>query len=144
MPSLAIRTAIAAVIGIVMIWFLARSIPAQRFREMKWHITASAALLWGSLTAVLMAAFLDSYFAFFKPDWLHWWNPVLAAVFYAVVGLLLWWLAGRSRWNPAAVFCVLGGLWAIPEHLLAVQRFNILDIPLLEGISAIEILVFAV
>jgi hypothetical protein len=79
----------------------------------------------------------------FKPGWLHWWNPIPAAAFYALVGLLPWWLAGLMRWNPAALFCVLGGLWSIPEHLVGIYRFNILDIPILEGVSATDILIFA-
>lgn len=143
MTGLIFRTVIAALLGAAMVWALTRSVPPTQFRELKWPIVISAALFWTVLTSILLIIFWDDYFAFFKAAWLRWWNPALAGIFYGVVGLLLWWLASRSPRQPAAVFCVLGGLWSIPEHLLGFYRFNILDIPILQDVSALEILVFA-
>ena len=40
-------------------------------------------------------------------------------------------------------FCALGGLEAIPEHLVGIYRLDILEIYLLHGSMADDILIFA-
>jgi hypothetical protein len=49
----------------------------------------------------------------------------------------------RLPFNPVVAFCLLGGLQSIPEHAIAIYRFHILEVPLMQGSPPAGIFVFA-
>lgn len=126
-----------------MVSMLAWRVGPSRFRETRWWILALACgLFWGALAFVLHLVYWDSYYRYFAPSYVNWLTP-LAALFYIGVGLLLRWLAQRLPGNSVINFCLLGALESVPEHLLAVYRMHILDIPMFQDVNASLIFIFA-
>jgi hypothetical protein len=103
----------------------------------------ASGLFWGIFAVVLYQVYWDSYYHYFALPNGRWLAP-LAGLFYALVVLGLRWLALRIPGNPVLNFCLLGAVESIPEHAIGIYRFHILEIPILSGISAGEIYVFAV
>ena len=130
-------------IAVCLMFLLSWRIKFWRFRQLKWHVLIASALFWGVFATTMVWSFWDSYYWYFAPDIARWIAP-LDALLYGAIGFLLWWLARHLPGNPVANFCLLGGLESIPEHLLGIFRFKIMDIPMLQGISAESVMVFAV
>lgn len=134
---------ISAVLAIGIVSVLAWRVKPLRFREIRWWIFALASgLFWGVFALVLHIFYWDSYYKYFAPTYVSWLTP-LAALFYIVVGLGLRWLALHMPGNVIINFCLLGALESVPEHLLAIYRMHILDIPMFQNVNAISIFIFA-
>lgn len=131
----------AALLVVFLLWW--RLKPAA-FRSLTWQSLALASgLFWGMLAAGLIFYAWEFYYQHFVPDWYRFAAPLGALGLYALIGLGLRWLALRLPGNPAVNFCLLGGLEALPEHLVAIYRFDILHIPILRGSRPGAILLFA-
>jgi hypothetical protein len=114
------------------------------FRTLSWHsIGIGAALFWSILAVILISATWQAYYSHFVPRWYFFVTPVGVVFLYSLIGIFLRWAALRIPGSPVIWFCALGGLEAIPEHAVGIYRFNILEIPLLEGSSAFSIFLFA-
>jgi hypothetical protein len=134
---------VAVLLSAGMVSLLTWRLGPSRFREIRWWIFALACgLFWGVLAFVLHLVYWDSYYRYFAPSYVIWLTP-LAALFYICVGLLLRWSAQRLPGNPLINFCLLGALESVPEHLLAIYRMHILDIPMFKDVNASLIFVFA-
>ncbi len=135
--------AIAAVLAAVLTIWLARSWKLGHLQISDWRIFALAAgLFWGCLALILHLVYWDSYYRFFVPAQVNRLTP-MAALFYALVGLGLRWLARRLPGNFAGNFCLLGACESIPEHILGIYRFHILEIPILKDVPPTAIFFFA-
>ncbi len=106
------------------------------------RLALAAGLFWGVLSLLLHGMYWDSYYRYFAPDYVKWLAP-LAVLFYAGICLGLYWLARRLPMDFGLGFCLLGGLESIPEHLLGIFRFRILEIPMLQGVDPLLIFLFA-
>jgi hypothetical protein len=113
-----------------------RALPASSF-------TVGAAVFWGAFAALVIAYGWSSYYVHFVPPWYRYIGPIGAIVIYPLLAHTIRWASLRVPGNPALNFCVLGGLEAIPEHAVGIYRFRILDVPLLQGTSPVEVFVFA-
>lgn len=134
---------IAILLAISMVSMLTWWVGSSRFREIRWWKFALAAgLFWGTLAFVLHLIYWDSYYRYFAPAYVNWLTP-LAALFYIGVGLGLRWLALHLPGNAVINFCLLGALESVPEHLLAIYRMHILDIPMFKDVDASLIFIFA-
>jgi len=102
-----------------------------------------AAVFWGALAALLIGYGWALYYAHFVPVWYRLAGPLGAIVLYPVLALLIRWVSLRLPGNPTVVFCLLGGLEAIPEHAVGIYRFRILEIPVLQGLSPASVFVFS-
>jgi len=112
------------------------------FQRSGWLMAISSAIFWGIFAISLYQIFWDRYYSHFVPEYVRWLTPA-AAIEYGLVGWLLWWIAKKLPGNPVLTFCLLGGLESIPEHLLGIYGFKILDIPILQGMTPLSVLVFA-
>jgi hypothetical protein len=136
-----ILVVIALAIGVVSI--LTWRVKPSLFHSMGCKPTAIASsLFWGILGAILMLVYWKSYYSYFAPGWAPLAIPLIF-IFYLFIGVVLRWLTLKLPGNPVIIFCLLGGIESIPEHMVAIYRDKILEIPMFHGIAAGEIYLFA-
>ncbi len=138
------NTPIFFLIALVLVGLLVWRMKPGQFRLLSWQaIGAGSALFWSVLAGLLMWFAWDFYYSNYAPSWDRIVGPLAALVLYFLVGLLLRWVALHLPGNPVVTFCVLGGLESVPEHAVAIYRFHILQIPLLQDTTAASIFIFA-
>ena len=138
------NTPIAFIASFIILVFLLWRIKPDSFHQISWHSFAIAsAIFWGILATALISLTWSFYYKYFVPDWYQFIGPIGAVILYAILGLVFRWAAIHLPGNPTLWFCILGGLESIPEHAVGIYRFNILEIPMLAGSSAISIFIFA-
>jgi hypothetical protein len=119
-------------------------VKSATFRSLRWQsIGIASALFWGLLAAVLLSFAWDFYYTLFVPSWYRLAAPLGAILLYPLLGLAMRWAALKLPGNPVITFCLLGGLESIPEHAIGIYRFDILQIPILQGSTASAIYLFA-
>ncbi len=131
--------AVDAIFISILIW----RIKPSRFRELRWTLVGTAAVLWSGFAFFLVSAFWDSYYRYFYPGWLH--SGGVLVFVPLLFGFLAWvfhWLALRLPGNPIVTFSLLCGAESVLEHLWGLYAFRILEIPLLQGASPASILAF--
>jgi hypothetical protein len=139
-----VKVPVAAIIAVALVALLARKVKPDRFRRLTWKAFAGASMLfWGLLAAAAFWIFWETYYRYFYPRWMRWLVP-LSALTYAAIGLALRWLAARLPGNPVVNFCLLGGLESVPEHVWGIYGAKILEVPILQGITPVFALLFAV
>lgn len=127
-----------------LVWFLVRRLRPERFLQLGWRLVAASALFWGLFALALIGIYWTDYYRYFIPAWGRWLAPATFLT-YSLIGASLYWLARRLPGNPVFNFVLLGGLESIPEHLLGIYVFKILEgVPMLQGSTPQAILVFAV
>jgi ABC-type branched-subunit amino acid transport system permease subunit len=137
-------TLIFAAIDAVFIPILAWHIQPAAFRHLKWVLGITTAIFWSSLWTWGLVNFWDSIYRYVFPDWAHWFIPPVFGLLYACIGVLFWWLALRLRGNAVMNFCLLGGLWGMLTHLLAVYLGIVNKPPILQGASPVAAVIFAI
>jgi len=137
---------IFALIDIVFIVVQIRLIkikPADLF-EMKWSLVAFMGIffcaLWGILASYL---FWEPVYCYVFPEWARWFIPPIYGLLFAAVGLLTWWLAVHLPGNSVINFCILGGVWGILSHMLAIHRGILEKPPMLQGASPLSAIIIA-
>lgn len=169
-PSFIIFSLAALLLAVILTW----RIPPRRFQELKGYLVIASFLFWAMFGVFLIQLFWSDYYRLILPEWFISANLVekplllglLLGVEYGLLGLLLWWLADRTArfiqlrlgshpasagsrlpWlaSPVLWFCLWGGLEAVPEHLLGLYAFKILEkSPILQGMHPLSLLVFAI
>jgi hypothetical protein len=138
------NTLIFFVLALLLVGLLAWRFKPVHFRLLSWQaVGIGSALFWGVFAGVMMWYAWDIYYRFYAPSWDRIVGPLAAIVFYFLLGLLLRWAALRLPGNPTLTFCLLGGLESVPEHAVAIYRFHILQIPLLQGTTPASIFILA-
>lgn len=69
---------------------------------------------------------------------------IYVPILYALFAFMFHWLAFRAPGKPIIIFCLLGGVESLLEHVWGIVGFKILDIPLLQGTSPASILTFSI
>lgn len=134
----------AAMIDAAFVWFLARRVTMERFRQIKWPLAASAAIFWGVFSVILVRVFWDSYYRYFFPDWAQAGGILLyVPLVYGTLTMFFHWLTLRFPGNPILNFSLLAGLESLLEHFWGMAAFKILEIPLLRSASPASMLAFA-
>jgi hypothetical protein len=123
-----------------LIWWIK---PAT-FRRIKWALVGVTAIYWCALWIWVLNNFWDPVYHYVFPNWAHWLIPPIYGLLFAGVGLLFWWLALRLRGNPVLNFCLMGGLWGMITHLLAVARGIISKPPVLQGAAPVAAVIIAI
>lgn len=135
---------IFAVIDFLFVSILTRIIKHDDLFKMKWNLVIIMCLffcvLFGSVMSII---FWDSVYSYVFPPWARWLIPPSYGVLFAFVGLLFWWIATRVRKISVITFCLLGGLWGVITHILAIQRGILDKPPMLIGSSPIAALTIA-
>jgi hypothetical protein len=138
---------IALVLAAIYVRFLAKRVQQVHFQGLHWSVIIASALFWFAYGAFLFLMTWESFYTKFLPDPANrsLYRSMLELLPYPFIGLLLWWLASRSPWNPVVTFCLLGGLVSLPEHLWGIYRLGILEqVPFLHKASEVSVLSFAV
>ena len=139
-PNTPVFIVLAIVLVGVLVW---RFKPAQ-FRRLSWQaVGIGSALFWSVFAGVIVWYAWDYYYRYFAPSWDRFVAPLGAIVLYFLLGLLIRWAALHLPGNPTLTFCLLGGLEAIPEHVVVVYHFHILQIPFLQGTTPAALFIFA-
>jgi hypothetical protein len=133
-----------ALFDTVLVAYLARFIQPQLFRELRWPVTAVTGILWFLIWLIMVSVFWEPVYHYVFPSWSRWIIPPVYGVFFALAGLLFWWLASRLPGNPVVSLCLLGGLWGTITHIWAIHRGILDKPPLLQeaGSAAVSIMPF--
>lgn len=133
-----------ALIDIILITVLTRLIKPKDLFKMKWRLLIFMAIffciLFGSIVSLI---FWDSVYSYVFPSWIRWIIPPSYGVLFSLIGLFFWWLAFKLPANPVLNFCILGGLWGLTTHILAIHRGILDKPPMLQGASSISALTIA-
>jgi len=135
---------IAAPVDVAVVCLLAWRIRTAMFRRLKWTLTATMAVFFAAVWAVLCCyIFWESVYRYVFPPWSRWLLPLAYGVGFGGAGWLSWWLALRLRGNSVVNFCVLVGLWGMAGHVWAVHRGLMVKPPMLQGASPEAAVVFS-
>jgi hypothetical protein len=135
---------IAFLIDAVFILFLAWRIKRNRFRELKWVLAGTAAVLWSIFGILLVSAFWEMFYQYFYPGWMRSGGILLfVPLVFGLLALAFHWCSLHLPGNPILNFCLLGGLESVLEHVLGIYGLKILEIPMLQGASPASILAFS-
>ncbi len=103
------------------------------FRRIRWVLVGVTAVYWCALWVWVLKTFWDPVYHYVFPAWARGIIPPAYGTLFAGVCLLFWWLALRLRGNPVLTFCLLGGLWGIITHLMAIALGIVSKPPVLQG-----------
>ena len=133
-----------ALIDVILITVLTRFVKPEDFFKMKWRLIIFMAvffcILFGSIMSLI---FWDSVYSYVFPSWIRWIIPPSYGILFSLVGLFFWWIAFKLPSNPVLNFCILGGLWGLATHILAIHRGILDKPPMLQGASSISALTVA-
>jgi hypothetical protein len=133
------------ILALILITLLAWRFKPTRFRLLRWQaIGIGSALFWSVFAGVIVWYAWDYYYSYYAPSWDRIVAPIGAFFLYFFLGLLFRWIALRLPGNPTITFCLLGGIESIPEHIIAIYRFHILQIPFLQDTTAAALFIFAI
>ncbi len=136
--------ALATALDVILIALLTWRIDNSHIRSLRWTLVLTAAVFWSVFGIVLVQVFWDSYYRYFYPGWLHGAALLLfVPLCFGGLALLFHWLALRLPGNPILSFCLLGGVESVLEHLWGIYVLRIFDVPMLQGVSPVPVLVFA-
>jgi hypothetical protein len=131
-------------IDIILLTILTRFIKPKDLFKMKWRLIIFMAIFFCILfVSIVSLIFWDSVYSYVFPSWIRWIIPPSYGVLFSLIGLFFWWLAFKLPTNPVLNFCILGGLWGLTTHLLAIHRGILDKPPMLQGASSISALTIA-
>jgi hypothetical protein len=137
-------TLIFAVIDAVFVPILAWRIKPAIFCRSKWTLSITTAIFWSTIWTWVLVNFWDSVYHYVFPTWARWLIPPTYGVLFAGISLLFWWLALRLRGNAVVNFCLLGGLWGMITHLIAVYLGIVNKPPVLQGAAPAAAVIIAI
>jgi hypothetical protein len=138
-----LSTLIFGVIGILLTLPLVSFFSDERFMNAARSTALGSATLWGLMSLILMGRYWDIYYHYIYPDWMR--SIRLSNVLlYAAIGWGMWQLALVLEDQAVLVFCVLGGLEGVAEHVLAVYGLHVLEkVPFLQGLQPFPVILFS-
>jgi hypothetical protein len=139
-----VSAGVVVLVDVALILFLTWRVKPSRFRELKWALAGTAALLWSAFAVVRVAVFWNDYYRYFYPAWFRSGGILVFVPFvFGLLALAFHWLALRLPGNPLVTFCLLAGAESLLEHLVGIYGFKILAIPMLQSASPASMLTFA-
>jgi hypothetical protein len=135
---------IFAGIDVFFIPILVWRIKPETFRHFKWTLVAVTAIYWCALWAWVLNNFWDPVYHYVFPAWARGFIPPTYAVLFAGVSLFFWRLALRLGSNPVLYYCLLGGLWGMITHLLAISLGIITRPPAMQSAAPVAAVIIAI
>jgi hypothetical protein len=133
-----------AVIDLVFVPILIKIVKPAEFFKMKWHLVIIMALFFFFLFGFIVSfIFWDSVYSYVFPSWARWIIPPLYGLLFSMAGLFFWWIGSCSPKGQVIIFCLLGGLWGVLTHILAISRGILDKPPMLIGASPVAALTIA-
>lgn len=125
-----------ALIDILMVSVLTRTVSTDIFRRLNFHLPLFMALFFSLLFGIVVSMiFWDTVYGYLFPAIARWIIPPAYGILFAFVGILFYRLSLYLHFKPVLVFCLLGGLWGFLTHLLAIHRGVLEKPPMLRGTS---------
>ncbi len=138
-----LSTLVFGVVGIFLSLPLATLFSDERFITAAKSSALASAIFWGIMSVVLMGRYWDIYYRYIYPDWMRS-IRLLNVLLYAAIGFVMWKLALVLENRLILVFCILGGLQGVAEHIFAVYGLHVLEkVPFLKEIRPFPVLVFS-
>jgi hypothetical protein len=133
-----------AVIDMVFVPVLIIIVKPADFFKMKWKLVFIMGLFFFFLFGFIVSfLFWDSVYSYVFPSWARWIIPPLYGLLFSAAGLFFWWIGTRSSKGQVMIFCLLGGLWGVITHILAISRGILDKPPMLIGASPAAALIIA-
>jgi hypothetical protein len=133
--------------GLIDLFFVSlivKFIKPDKLFKMKWRLvivmTIFFCVLFGAIASIF---FWDTVYSYVFPLWFRWIIAPVYGLLFAIAGLLCWWIAFSIYGNPVLIFCLLGGLWGIITHILAIMRGILDKPPMLQGAGPASALTIA-
>jgi hypothetical protein len=112
--------------------------------KMRWTLVIVIGIFFFFLFGFIVSfIFWDSVYCYIFPSWFRWIIPPLYGLLFSMAGLFFWWTASRSPARQVIIFCLLGGLWGVITHILAIYRGILDKPPMLKGASPVAALTIA-
>ena len=138
-----IATGFLILVNIPLLFWVYFSVKRNDFEKMKFILVITSGVIWGVISVLLFCSSWEIYYQYFYPAWMKPLAP-LNALMYGFVTLVMWLIAVKLPWNPALVFCLLGGLESLIEHLWGIYHLGILEkTPIFQGTNPALTLLFA-
>lgn len=138
-----IATGFLILVNIPLLIWVYFSVKRNDFEKMKFTLVITSGVIWGVISVLLFSSSWEIYYQYFYQAWMKPLAP-LNALMYGFVTLVMWFIAVKLPWNPALVFCLLGGLESLIEHLWGIYHLGILEkTPIFQGTNPIIALVFS-
>jgi hypothetical protein len=132
------------VIDLVFVPILFKIVKPADFFKMKWSLVIIMALFFFFLFGFIVSfLFWDSVYSYVFPSWARWIIPPIYGLLFSMAGLFFWWIGSRSSKGQVIIFCLLGGLWGVITHILAISRGILDKPPMLIGASPVAALTIA-
>ena len=133
-----------ALIDFVFVSTLTKIVKPVDLFKMKWKLVIVMALFFFFLFGFIVGfLFWDSVYSYVFQSWARWIIPPLYGLLFSMAGLFIWWIASRSPTSQVIIFCLLGGLWGVITHILAISRGILDNPPMLIGASPVAALTIA-
>ncbi len=133
-----------ALIDLVFVSILNKIVKPAELFIMKWKLAIVLALFFFFLFGFIVSfLFWDSVYSYVFPSWARWIIPPFYGLLFSIAGLFFWWIASRSPTSQVIIFCLLGGLWGVITHILAIHRGILDKPPMLIGASPVAALTIA-
>jgi hypothetical protein len=138
-----LSTLVFGVIGVLLSLPLEFIFSDERFAIAARSTALGSAVFWGIMSVVLMGRYWDIYYRYIYPDWMRS-IRISNVLLYAAFGLGMWKLALAFENQLVLVFCILGGLEGVAEHIFAVYGLHVLEkVPFLQGLKPFPVILFS-
>ena len=137
-------TLMFAILDAVLIPLLAWRIRNETFKHMKVPLLIVTGVFWFGMWMWMATGFWEQVYKFVFPGWARWVIPPVYGLLFTGVGLLFHWLAIKMGGRYSLNFILLGGLWGMCTHLLAVSLGIVTKPPPLQGASPVMAVVIAI
>jgi hypothetical protein len=132
-----------ALFDAVFLVFLARHVGLARFVRLRRLLPVVTGLLWLGLWIWAVGFFWHSVYSYVFPAWARWLLPPGQAVLTGAIAVLAYRLAIRLPRHPVVGYCLLGGVWGLLSHILAIWRGILEKPPMFEGAHPVAAVVLA-
>ncbi len=127
-----------------MVPLLAWRIRNEVFARMKTPLLIVTGFFWFGMWMWMVTGFWEPVYRFVFPGWARWVIPPVYGLLFTGVCLVFIWLAKKLGGRHAFNFLLLGGLWGMCTHLLAVELGIVSKPPPLQGASPVAAVVIAI
>jgi hypothetical protein len=143
-PVLIWGTIMFAAIDAVLVPLLAWRIRNETFARMKVPLLIVTGLFWFGMWMGMVTGFWEPVYRFVFPGWARWLIPPVYGLLFTGVCLLFFWLARKMGGRHSLNFILLGGLWGMCTHLMAVGLGIVSKPPPLQRASPVAAVVIAI
>jgi len=137
-------TWITALIDTPLVILVARKVPPDLFRKLKWYLVGAAALVYAALWSVYGSAFFwDAVYHAVFPAWSRWLLPFEFGLLYGALALAFWRISLLMPKGQGVGFLALGGAMSLAGHGIGILR-GLFRVPMLAGAGIAPALAFGV